>query len=406
MRISWLSNAPWSSTGYGNQTNLFAPRLVDDGHDVSVIAFYGLEGGVIQWGKVMVYPRGMDAFGNDIMVAHAVNFKSDILVSLMDVWVVEAPRFTEGPKEVRWVPWYPVDSEPLAPAITERASLAHDRICFSQFGVRMTENAGLSCRYVPHGVDTKAFAPMDQSEARRELGWPEDKFIFGMVAANKGVPSRKAFTQQIEAYAEIHKKHPDTLLYLHTMTGEHGENHGINLVEFCAWKELEIGTDVLFADRYGAFMGYPPEQMRMIYAGMDTHLLVSMGEGFGIPILEAQACGTPVIVGDWTAMSELCFSGWKVPKTEAQPWWTPLATYQFSPNVGAIKDAMEEAYRYARKPSLRQKARKGALEYDADRVMKKYWRPTLAAIAENIAEEAPDTKASIAHQEERHEVAA
>lgn len=355
---------------------------------MSVIAFYGLEGGVIQWGKVTVYPRGMDSYGNDVMVAHATNFKADILISLMDAWVIRPEEFGKGPDRTKWVPWFPVDSDPLAPEIMHRVKEAYARICFSQFGVKMVENAGMDAYYVPHGVDTKLFKPMDQAEAREARGWPKDKFIIGMVAANKGNPSRKAFTQQLEAYAHFHERHPDTLLYLHTLTGEHGEGMGVNLAEFCAWLKLEIGKDVLFADRYGAFMGYPPEQMREIYAGMDVHMLVSMGEGFGIPILEAQACGVPVIVGDWTAMSELCFSGWKVPKSEAQPWWTPLATYQFSPNIGAIEDALEEAYQYARKPAIREKARKGALAYDADRVMKTYWKPVLKAIQEKIEAEA------------------
>lgn len=39
-----------------------------------------------------------------------------------------------------------------------------------------------------------------------------------------------------------------------------------------------------------------------------------LGEGFGIPIIEAQAAGCPVIVTDCTAMTELCLSGWLIEK--------------------------------------------------------------------------------------------
>jgi hypothetical protein len=37
-----------------------------------------------------------------------------------------------------------------------------------------------------------------------------------------------------------------------------------------------------------------------------------------------------------------------------------------------------------RKPSSKEKARKGALEYDADLVTEKYWKPTLEDISETL----------------------
>ena len=48
MKFTWLSNAPHASTGYGNQTKLFIPRLRDLGHQPAIIAFYGVDGGIIE----------------------------------------------------------------------------------------------------------------------------------------------------------------------------------------------------------------------------------------------------------------------------------------------------------------------------------------------------------------------
>jgi glycosyltransferase involved in cell wall biosynthesis len=131
--------------------------------------------------------------------------------------------------------------------------------------------------------------------------------------------------------------------------------------------------------------------MAKLYSAMDVHLLVSCGEGFGIPILEAQSCGTPVIVGDWTSMPELCFSGWKVDKKDSTPIWGALQSYTFLPKVGAIVDKLELAYQMHGNVSYRKAVRKGAMAYDADKVVEKYWLPTLKKIESKILDESITT---------------
>jgi glycosyltransferase involved in cell wall biosynthesis len=388
MRISWLSNASWAATGYGNQTKLFAPRIKRMlGYDIAISAFYGLDGGMITIEEgIPVMPKGRHPYGQDIAAEHAKTFGADIIISLLDAWVCDPDNLqTYGHK---WVPWFPIDMEPLCDPVKHKVAKAFRRIVFSKFGERMMNDAGLDCYYVPHGVDTKMFAPGDKIQARAKLKLPQDVFLVGMVAANKGYPPRKAFFENIKAFAQLHKKHPDTVLYLHTMPGGQNsmQNSEVNLPEFCEHLGLKSGRDFWFAHPYQLSLGYPDEAMVDLYNAMDVHLLVSMGEGFGIPILEAQSCGTPVIVGDWTAMSELCFSGWKVDKSEAVDWWTPLAAWQWLPNAGAIADRLEMAYRLAGNSEYAKNARKGALKYDADRVTEKYWKPVLADIEEALQE--------------------
>ena len=41
-----------------------------------------------------------------------------------------------------------------------------------------------------------------------------------------------------------------------------------------------------------------------LYAGAEAFALPSLYEGFGLPVLEAMACGTPVIAADATALPE------------------------------------------------------------------------------------------------------
>ena len=373
MRLNWFSNSPAACTGYGNQTKIFTPRLaklLDKG--LSITAFFGVQSGVLNINGIKVYPSFKHPYGQDVIGAHAVWDQADAVISLLDIWVVQPENIG-----MPWFPWFPIDHEPIPANVLAKARQATKGIVMSKFGKRMAEQAGLDVWYVPHAVDTNIFKPLDRQEAREHLKWPQDKFVVGMVAANKGNPSRKAFYEQIAAFAALHANHPDTMLYLHTDEGTHG-GEVVDLVKFINRMGLKIGEDVIFADPYMYGLGYPDNYMVDAYNAMDVLTNVSLGEGFGIPILEAQACGTPVIVGDWTSMSELCFAGWKVLKEEAVPVYHDyFDAFQWQATTAAIYDRMEQAYAAKGDYELRNQARRGALPYDADDVTRKYWKPVL-----------------------------
>jgi glycosyltransferase involved in cell wall biosynthesis len=384
MKILWLSNCPWAGTGYGTQTRLFVPRLKKIlGHDMAIAGFYGIEGGVIHWDGIPVYPRAFHPYGNDCYSAHAKHFGADLILTLHDLWVFNTADNVNG---LPIASWFPVDSDPIPPPVAAVAKLVDFRVALSKFAAKQLDNIGLDYFYVPHGVDTKVFKPLDKAEARKFVGLPEDKYIVGMVAANKGhSPSRKAFAENIAAFAELRKRHKNVLLYVHTCTAEAGENQGVNLVELCESLGLKIGEDVIFANQYVHVLSFPEPYMVNLYNSFDVLLSVTMGEGFGIPIIEAQACGTPVIVGEWTSMPELLFGGWKVGKEDAYPFWTGLASYQFVPRIGAIVDCLENAYKHS-SDFIKQNARVGAEAYDADLITEMFWKPTLETIEKRINE--------------------
>ena len=378
MRIFWVSNAPFSKTGYGVQTNLFLPKLQEMGHDLACLCYYGLEGGVINFNKVICYPKAAHPYGMDILAAHAMNFKSDMIVSLMDAWVFD-PRATGG---IPWIAYYPVDHEPIPEKVRTNISQAFARIAMSKFGVEETHKAGLDCYYLPHAVDTNLYKPTDKLEAREKLKLPKDAFIIGTVAMNKGLPARKNFAPMIEAFANFKRRHTDAIYYLHT-EALGIDNQSFNIPEYCNQLGLQIGKDVLLPDQYQKFIGFDDNWMSMMYSALDVHLLASMGEGFGIPTLEAQACGCPVIVGDWTASGELCFAGQKIDKKDALRFYTGLASYQYIPHTRQIEIALELE---RDKPSKRERARRMAEEYSIENVSEKYLKPTFTAIEKEMSE--------------------
>ena len=122
---------------------------------------------------------------------------------------------------------------------------------------------------------------------------------------NKGYPSRKSLPQIVEAFAAFRARHDDAILYLHTDLGG-SYQEGVDLAPLLHAFGLDPEI-VRFPDQYRyQFDPFGEEYMADVYSSFDVLLNPAMGEGFGLPVLEAQACGVPAIVTDFTAMSEVC----------------------------------------------------------------------------------------------------
>jgi len=68
---------------------------------------------------------------------------------------------------------------------------------------------------------------------------------------------------------------------------------------------FRLVAEVGLSEQEIRFLGYlPTEDMASFYAGAQVFLFPSLYEGFGIPPIEAMACGTPVIASDSQCMPE------------------------------------------------------------------------------------------------------
>jgi len=145
---------------------------------------------------------------------------------------------------------------------------------------------------------------------------------------------------------------------------------------------------IRFVDQYAYLGGLPEEYLVDVYNSADVLLQPSYGEGFGIPIIEAQACGCPVLVNDCTSMTELVFSGKAI--TPLQQFFTPLGGWVSIPDIHGFVAGLEWAYDMANGEQaqewVRERARQGALAYDWDKVVEEYWRPFLEMVEAGICE--------------------
>jgi glycosyltransferase involved in cell wall biosynthesis len=137
---------------------------------------------------------------------------------------------------------------------------------------------GVEPRFVPD-------AP-EESEFARQL--PERYILnIGTLEARKNLP------RLLEAYAIARKRGLDRKLLIGGATG---------------WRLSNLAAIV---DKFGLeedvnFLGYvKDEELPILYGRADFFVYPSLYEGFGLPILEAMACGTPVITSDCSSMPEV-----------------------------------------------------------------------------------------------------
>lgn len=367
MRLCWYSNAPDTPTGYGNQTQQVIRRMAQDGHAVHVLANYGQIAGVRDWHGIPIWPQGHANYSLDVLDDLAGFLQPDHILTLYDVWVLRGVW-----KDRSVISWTPIDHYPPPPDVL-RWAREHRTIAMSRFGQEALREQGIEADYIPHAVED-VFAP-SPSDIRERMKVPEDAFLVSINAANIGVtPPRKAWGENLQAMATFMARHEDVYLYLHTdLVRPNGVPLPI-LVNALGMPMDRLRKVDLMAYRAGLI---DELELARIYSASDVLLATSKGEGFGIPVLEAMACGTPAIVSDFSAQPEIVGdAGWKVPVQ--LDWDHNQGAFFATPLVGAILAALEEAYE--QRGTRREACLARAAEYRADKVYAESWRPFLASL--------------------------
>ena len=379
--VSVFSNSPGQPTGYGQATEALVKLLKRDGADVASLSNYGHEGVNntyrTEYGDIPIYARGNEAYSNDVTPAHHKHWKAvnkeqpDLMITLYDVWVLNAKGFDTIPI----ASWVPIDHNPVPPGVLKWLQKENvTPLAMSKFGLEQINKVGVEGHYIPHSIDTKVFKETDNiagASINEYMGFEDGRFIVGMNAANKssGILHRKAYSENMMAFAIFARKHPDAMLYIHA---DASSPHGWNLLALGQLLGIPV-DNMTFPDPLAYRYGMPQEALAGIYSSFDVLLATSYGEGFGIPTIEAQACGVPVIVSNFAASPELVGDGWVV---GGQPLYDP-AQHSFwnIPSVPEIVEALELAYTRGKGKSA--KAVEFAQAFDHEKVWQENWMPVL-----------------------------
>lgn len=277
--------------------------------------------------------------------------KVDMCILFHDIFVIEP-----GPLKCPTLVWMPVHFMPLEHRTLMSLQMCDGIVAMSEYGrdflsqVLGPDRADILEKrfyHIPHGRPPKVFRPPDSfgTDAwedehvtrKKEMGWPEDAFCVLMIASNSEQSNRKAFDAQIQAFARFSRRMNAEGRKVHGYFHTDGSRAAdlpriLELVGLCPDRSKFIAAndptghsflkdvdDVSWASSDGMVSwristhkdvcGFDEPTLIRAYHAADVLLAASCSEGFGVPIIEAQLCGCPVVTNRTTAMTELTYFG-------------------------------------------------------------------------------------------------
>ncbi len=175
---------------------------------------------------------------------------------------------------------------------------------------------------VHHGVDHARFRPpADETEKAR--GWEalqawQPKLTKPYILYVGQIQPRKNLERLIEAFERLKRPVPQTGRNTHSaarnepladllrqdlsslvLAGSHG---WLNKPIYERAQKSSVTADILLPGRV------PEELLPALYWHADVFVLPSLYEGFGLPVLEAMACGTPTVTSNVSSLPEVAGS--------------------------------------------------------------------------------------------------
>ena len=142
-----------------------------------------------------------------------------------------------------------------------------------------------SIEHIPNGIDTKVFHPRDRRAVRETLGLPQDKKIIMFAADAAAINPLKGYEYLQRAFRDPRLLWRSDLMFLGVGGTAADTDEGFE----ARWEGRIDNARIMAAD----------------YSAADVVVLPSLAENSPLTILEAMACGTPVIAFDVGGVSEL-----------------------------------------------------------------------------------------------------
>lgn len=229
-----------------------------------------------------------------------------VLLSIWDPARAYSLLGLQGPERSLWG-YFPIDGVNIRGSVGGPAREAigrYDRaLAYGRWGSQVLRTIRSPVPYLPHGLDLSVWTLEHTKEqvgaAERILQPKEGEWVLGCVATNQ---PRKDLGLYFATLAELRRRGERVRGWLHTD----------RLVR--SWSVQQLIEDFGLARKVSVSTLLDDQTLAACYACCGVTLAPGLGEGFGYPIVESLACGTPVVHPDYGGGSELVpMNAWRVP---------------------------------------------------------------------------------------------
>ena len=281
--------------------------------------------------------RGDNQFGRWRFEKVLLDFKPDVVIDVRDYWMTAYQLYSPLRKYFHWVLMPTVDSFPQQEEWIDTFLNADAIFTYSDWGadVLKSQSSG-KINYIDTtspGVDLSIFNISNQDEARKSMGISGDYLIIGSVMRNqkrKLIPElfvvlrntinflkqqNNPISEKIRLY--LHTSYPDAGWDIPELLKDYGLANKVFFTYFCKTCSDTHASVFQGPNKVcpkclnnscvlpSVTNGLSSEQLANVYNCFDLYVQYAICEGFGMPQVEAGACGIPIATIGYSAMIDI-----------------------------------------------------------------------------------------------------
>ena len=322
LRILTISDNPNIFSGLAKVHRNVIDGMIAAGHEVCIAGWFAFDSkttAMIAHGYKPQRPtyKGIEILPmakneNSPLAAHDICkiVKPDVVVTIGDHWSFYYMHAVKNKLDYKfkWVAYLTVEEEDIDEVKWKPLFRYMDAVAIPTiFGKSSLSKIGVQSKLIPYGVD-EIFKPAsieERARLRSARGLSNDTVRMVTVAQNtlrKNLPSILQTAQILKANRQGQR----FKFHIHTNIGAADSN------ETCVFRlqkiaaKLGVEDMITFAPQDNSlFNGSPAELVRDEYNASDFYLSTSFSEGYGLPIVEAMACGVPCWANGTSTLYEM-----------------------------------------------------------------------------------------------------
>ena len=348
-RILFCSEATFLNTGYATYTREILNYLNATGkYEIAELASYAERKDErakdIPWKFYGVQPAKdapeqehkdyqsspLNQFGEYVFESVCLDFQPDVVCDIRDFWMMDFQERSPYRKMFNWFIMPTVDAAPQARQWIATYQSADACLTYSDWsGELLQDQSGGRINYLGSAPPSAhpAYQPMYKADCRAEMKLPAGTNIIGTVMRNQ---RRKLYPDLFDAFRKLlnNTSVKNTMLYCHTSYPDLGwdipellQQYELSSHVYFTYVCTETGKPFAslfkgarcqspFTGTYCGVMssvqsGLSYEDLAKVMNCFDLYVQYANSEGFGLPQVEAAACGVPLMSIDYSAMSSV-----------------------------------------------------------------------------------------------------